>query len=152
MAQVESISHSGMVAPDSRAIHDWYEEVMGGRWGETVSRNYEGTRGANAHSCGMIADYLFVTFPRPRDVAGSEVLKGGEDCYRHAWAVSHSRFQEALKYLEEQGVEFEGPVDHPENGPLGQSIYFRDVGGNFFEICWRRDEEEEYNPVILASV
>ncbi len=152
MAEVESISHSGMVAPDSRIIHDWYEDVMGGRWAETVSRNYEGTRGANAHSCGMIADYLFVTFPRPRDVAGPEVLKGGEDSYRHAWAVSRAKFQEAIEHLEAHGVEYEGPIDHPENGPLGQSIYFRDAGGNFFEICWRRDEDAEYHPVILASV
>ncbi|HEY3117403.1 MAG TPA: VOC family protein [Chloroflexota bacterium] len=152
MAEVESISHSGMVAPDSRLIHDWYEEVMGGTWGETVSRDYEGTRGGNAHSCGMIADYLFVTFPRAREMAGPQVLAGGEDSYRHAWAVSRAKFDEALQHLEAHGVEYDGPVNHPENGPLGQSIYFRDAGGNFFEICWRRDEEAEYHPVITASV
>jgi hypothetical protein len=152
MAEVESISHSGMVAPDSRAVHDWYETVMGGCWMGTVNRNYEANRGGHAHSCGRIADYLFVTFARRREVAGPEVLKGGEESYRHAWAVSRSEFQEALRHLEEHGVEFAGPVDHPEHGPLGQSIYFRDPGGNFFEICWRRDEELERNPVVLASV
>jgi hypothetical protein len=152
MAEVESISHSGMVATDSRAVHDWYEAVMGGRWAETVSRNYEGTRGANAHSCGMIADYLFVTFPRPRDVSGPEVLDGGQDSYRHAWAVSPEHFEAAMQWLRDHDVPFEGPVTHPEVGPLGQSIYFRDPGGNFFEVCWRRDEHRDYHPVVLASV
>lgn len=152
MAEVESISHSGMVAPDSRAVHDWYEEVLGGKWMETVSRNYEGTRGANAHSCGIIADYLYVTFPRDRDVDSSDVLRGGDDSFRHAYAVSRDRFEGATQWLLDHDVPFEGPVTHPERGPIGQSIYFRDNGGNYLEICWRRDVGKKFNPVIMASV
>jgi len=152
MAEVESISHSGMVAPDSRAVHDWYEEVLGGKWMETVSRNYEGTRGANAHSCGIIADYLYVTFPRDRDVDGSDVLRGGGDSFRHAYSVSRDRFEGAMQWLLDHDVPFEGPVTHPERGPIGQSIYFRDNGGNYLEICWRRDVGKKFNPVIMASV
>jgi Glyoxalase/Bleomycin resistance protein/Dioxygenase superfamily len=152
MAEVESISHSGMVAPDSRAVHDWYEEVLGGKWMETVSRNYEGTRGANAHSCGIVADYLYVTFPRPRDVDPPDVLRGGDDSFRHAYSVSQERFEAAMQWLLDHDVPFEGPVTHPERGPIGQSIYFRDNGGNYLEICWRRDQGKKFNPVIMASV
>jgi len=38
-------------------------------------------------------------------------------------------------------------VDHPENGPFGQSVYFKDPSGNFLEILWRRDEDVTYAPI-----
>lgn len=151
MAEVESISHSGMVAPDTRAVHQFYEEVLCGRRVETASRSYEGVRGGSAHPCGTVADYLFVTFPRPRDIAAPDQVRGGSESYRHGFAVSRARFQEALDWLRAHGVPFEGPVAHPHHGPLGESIYFRDAGGNFFELCWRRDEEKKYHPVMMAS-
>ncbi|MPZ13033.1 MAG: hypothetical protein GEU73_01170 [Chloroflexi bacterium] len=151
MADIESISHSGMVAPDSRAVHTFYETVLSGVREETVSRSYEGTRGGNAHSCGILGDYVFVTFPRRRDVAPLEQLRGGEDSFRHGFAVSRTRFDEITQRLQEQGVPFEGPLVHPERGPLGESIYFRDPGGNYFEVCWRRDEDVQYNPVRVAE-
>jgi len=151
MADIESISHSGMVAPDTRGVHEFYEEVLGAKRGEMVSRCYEGTRGGNAHPCGIVGDYLFVTFPRRRDLPGPDVLRGGEDSFRHAFAVSRDRFAELQDYLRTSEVDFEGPVSHPEQGPLGESIYFRDAGGNFFEVCWRRDEDRQYNAVRLAE-
>jgi len=41
-------------------------------------------------------------------------------------------------------------VDHPEKGPFGQSIYFKDPSGNFLEILWRRDEDQNYQkPTVL---
>jgi catechol 2,3-dioxygenase-like lactoylglutathione lyase family enzyme len=138
MADIESISHSGMVAPDTRAVHEFYEEVLGAKRGEMVSRCYEGTRGGNAHPCGIVGDYLFV-------------LRGGEDSFRHAFSVSQTRFAELQDYLRVNEIDFEGPVSHPEKGPLGESIYFRDAGGNFFEVCWRRDEDRQYNAVRLAE-
>lgn len=151
MADIESISHSGMVAPDTRAVHEFYEVVLGGKRSETVSRCYEGARGGNAHPCSLVGDYLYVTFPRRRQLPGLEVLRGGADSFRHAFSVPRARFAEIQGYLEENGVAFEGPVAHPEHGPLGESIYFRDAGGNFFEVCWRRDEDRRYNPVRLAE-
>jgi hypothetical protein len=79
------------------------------------------------------------------------VLRGGEDSFRHAFAVSKTRFAELQDYLRVNEIDFEGPVSHPEKGPLGESIYFRDAGGNFFEVCWRRDEDRQYSPVRLAE-
>src|SRR5581483_9864991 len=115
MAEVESISHSGIEGPDSRAIELFYEEVLGGARMETCSRSYEGNRGGDPHPCGVIGDYVFVIFP------------------------------------DRSGVPFEGPVVHPDRGPLGESIYFRDAGGNYFEVCWRRDAGIQYAPVPVSQ-
>ncbi len=151
MADVESISHSGIIAPDTRAAHEFYKDVLGGSTLETVSRSYEGGRGGSAHPAGTVADYLFVTFPRARDFSPTDDASHGVPSYRHAFAVSRERFDEALTWLKAHDVPFEGPVSHPEHGPLGDSVYFRDPGGNFFELCWRRDEGGRHNSVIMAS-
>ncbi len=50
--------------------------------------------------------------------------------------------------LEENGVSYDGPVTHPESGPFGESVYFRDPTGNFLEVVWRRDEDAPYNEVM----
>ena len=151
MAEVESISHSGMAAPDTMEVHDFYEKVLGGAAVETVTRSYRGERGGEAHRCGSVADYLFVSFPRSREVPPMEQLRGGYENCRHAFSVARERFDEALEELRAHGVPFEGPVTHPEAGPLGQSVFFRDPGGNFFELCWRRDEDVAHNAVLMGS-
>ena len=151
MSEVESISHSGMTAPDTWEAQRFYEEVLGGAALETVTRSYRGDRGGEAHPCSTIGDYLFVSFPRLRDLAPPEQLRGGYENCRHGFAVARERFDEALRELEAHGVSYEGPVTHPEAGPIGQSIYFRDPGGNFFELCWRRDEDVAYNPVLMGT-
>jgi hypothetical protein len=140
-----------MVAPDTLACHEFYETVLGATRSESVSRSYESGRGGNAHPCGIVGDYLFVTFPRRRELPPADQLRGGDDSFRHGFAVSRARFAEIQERLRECGVRFEGPVAHPEHGPLGESIYFRDAGGNFFEVCWRRDEDRQYNAVMMAE-
>ncbi|SRR5581483_56900 len=154
MAEVESISHSGIEGPDSRAIELFYEEVLGGARMETCSRSYEGNRGGDPHPCGVIGDYVFVIFPdrsgKPKFDDGR--IRGGIDGdVRHAFSVSRERFGEIQQRLTERGVPFEGPVVHPERGPLGESIYFRDAGGNYFEVCWRRDAGIQYAPVPVSQ-
>jgi catechol-2,3-dioxygenase len=67
---------------------------------------------------------------RPRGVGG----------FRHGFRVSRDRFGQLVRRLRDHGITFEGPVQHPERGPLGESVYFQDPGGNFIEVCWRRDE------------
>jgi catechol-2,3-dioxygenase len=65
--------------------------------------------------------------------------------------VSRARFAEIQDRARAEGIAFEGPVTHPENGPLGESIYFTDPGGNFMEVCWRRDEDAIYNPMMVGE-
>jgi len=154
-SEVESISHSGIEGPDSRAIEDFYENVLGGTRAEVCSRSYDGSRGGNPHPCGLIGDYLFVIFPIRSDdtpLPPEDQLLGGTECNpRHAFSVSQERFEQVLEHLRNAGIPFEGPVTHPEKGPLGQSVYFKDAGGNFFEVCWRRDVDVPYAPVPVSQ-
>jgi catechol-2,3-dioxygenase len=68
----------------------------------------------------------------------------GVNGFRHSFAVRHADFDTVLGRLRESGVPFKGPVDHPEKGPFGQSVYFKDPSGNFLELLWRRDEDVAY--------
>lgn len=154
MAEIESISHSGIEGPDSRAVGDFYEKVMGGTRVQVCSGGYEGNRGGNPHPCGIIGDYLFVVFPERsgEPAPPEEQLRGGTDGnVRHAFAVSQKRFDLFLDRLRSENVPFDGPVTHPEQGPLGQSVYFKDAGENWFEVCWRRDEDAEYAAVPVTQ-
>lgn len=47
-----------------------------------------------------------------------------------AWRTTRERFEEAQHHLKEQGVAFDGPIDH--DGPV--SIYFTDPDGHPLEI------------------
>ena len=71
----------------------------------------------------------------------------GTHGFRHAFAVPRDRFGRLLGTLQENQIAFEGPIDHPEAGPFGQSIYCKDPSGNFLEFLWRRDEAVEYDQV-----
>ena len=73
-------------------------------------------------------------------------LRGGNRT-RHSCCVPKARFPKVLEMLEAVEVPFEGPVSHPQCGPFGESVYFRDPTGNFLEVLWRRDEDVVYNIV-----
>ena len=151
MSEVESISHSGMTAPDTWEAQRFYEDVLGGAAMETVTRSYRGARRGEAHVCSPRRHYLVVSFPPPRAPAPPAPLPGVCGHSRRGFAVARERFDAALRALEAHGVPYEGPVTHPEAGPIGQSVFFRDPGGNFFELCWRRDEDVEYTPVLMGT-
>ena len=154
MAEIESISHSGIEGPDSMAVHDFYTNILGGTPVQAASGAYEGPRGGSAHPCEVIGDYLFVVFPdrAGRELPPTDQLRGGTDGDpRHAFQVSRERFDAVMEWLRENDVRFEGPVTHPERGPLGQSIYFTDRGHNWFEVCWRRDTAVKWAPVPVSQ-
>ena len=99
MSEVESISHSGMTAPDTWEAQRFYEEVLGGAAMETVTRSYRGDRGGEAHPCSTIGDYLFVSFPRVRDMAPPDQLRGGYENCRHGFAVLHRTRLEPMQQV-----------------------------------------------------
>jgi catechol-2,3-dioxygenase len=49
--------------------------------------------------------------------------------------VSRSKLAEALKLLEERRFPFQGPVEHPVSSPIAVSVYVKDPGANFLELC-----------------
>ena len=149
MADIHGFNHSGLSVPNVREGEQFYERVLGGRHCNRTSLSGDSIRGGHgaAHTCNIVGDYLFVLFPHQRLIPESESPRG-IDGGRHAFSVSHARFSEIVENVREEGIPFEGPVEHPERGPLGESIYLTDTGGNFFEICWRRDEDVAYDPMM----
>ncbi len=152
MAEVESLSHSGICVHDLKEAEEFYCQVLGARQNTRVNFNTDDAmRGRSVHGSVVLEDYLLALvvahdyMPMP-----SEGQHRGAHGFRHAFRVSRARFGKTLEALKERRVPFEGPVDHPEKGPFGQSIYFKDPSGNFLEILWRRDENQIYQkPTVL---
>lgn len=137
MAEVESFNHGGISAPDVREAEEFYEKILGAERCNWLGLSDAKGRGGNPRPCNILGGHLFVIFrhanrPEPEGPRGIDGL-------RHAYTVPRERFDDMVERLQQNGVPFEGPVTHPERGPLGQSVYFTDPGGNFMEVCWRRD-------------
>ncbi len=149
MADVESLSHTAIFAPNIREAEAFWEGTLGAHLHNRISLNTDDIRRGRGlpHTCWTLADYLIVFFVPDRDDREPGVKNG----FSHGFAVSRERFGQVLAMLQERDVAFTGPVTHPEAGPLGESIYLADTGGNRLEICWRRDEAASYSPVVMAS-
>src|SRR5581483_8310057 len=139
MAEIESLSHSAILVPNIREAEDFWEQALGAHLHNRISLNTDDIRRGRGspHTCWTLADYLMVFFIPDRTDRNPRADSG----FRHGFAVSHSRFDQIVDLLNERDVSFEGPIAHPENGPLGESVYLSDTGGNRLEICWRRDED-----------
>jgi catechol-2,3-dioxygenase len=152
MAEVQSLSHSGICVHDLKEAEDFYCGVLGAHPHAGVNFITEDTiKGRSVHKSVVLEDYLFALalvgdfMPMPPD----DQLRGAHG-FRHAFTVGRERFNNTLGVLRQRGIRFEGPVDHPEKGPFGQSIYLKDPSGNFLEIIWRRDENVVYDvPPVL---
>ncbi len=56
-------------------------------------------------------------------------------CPRVAFTTTAAGLDAAAKALEQHQIAFVGPVNHPSAAPVGRSLYFKDPGGNFLELC-----------------
>jgi catechol-2,3-dioxygenase len=155
MADVQSLSHSGICVHDLKEAEDFYCGVLGAHPHSGVNFITEDTiKGRSVHRSVVLEDYLIALalvgdfMPMPPD----EQLRGAHG-FRHAFTVARDRFEVTLEVLRQRGIRFEGPIDHPSTGPFGQSIYLKDPSGNFLEILWRRDEKVSYDapPVLDAD-
>ncbi len=153
MADLESISHSGICVSDLREAEAFYRDVLGARITNRVNFNTDDARrGRSIHTNLVLGDYLFaLMLPKDRMPMPSSDEHRGTNGFRHAFAVTRDRFAGIYERLREHGVPFEGPVEHPARGPIGASIYLKDPGGNFLEVCWRRDEGHAYNAVMTLD-
>ena len=142
MAEMNSISHSVINVDDLAETERFYCDILGADKRSAVCFDTEDTmRGRSVHETYILQDYVFFValaekaLPRP-PVGQHRGLEG----FRSAFSVPRARFEETMAALKRHGIGFEGPVDHPPQGPFGQSIYFKDPSGNFLEFLWRRDE------------
>lgn len=154
MAGVEGISHSAICVHDLREAEDFYCNVLGARQGTRVNfKTDDAIRGRSVHGSVILEDYLLALMvtrdfmPMP---PGDQ--QRGAHGFRHAFRVRRARFDEITEELRRRKIPFEGPVEHPEQGPFGQSIYFKDPSGNFLEILWRRDENVDYQKPYVTGV
>ena len=53
-------------------------------------------------------------------------------------SVSRRALEETLRLLEARRLPFHGPVEHPASSPIARSVYVRDPGANFLELCVAR--------------
>jgi catechol-2,3-dioxygenase len=151
MAEIESISHTGINVGDLKAAEEFYADIFGAQITNRINFNTDDARrGRSVHTTVLLSDWLFaVVLPRGEMPMPPEDQVRGTNGFRHAFHVTRDAFPAVVERLEARGVPFEGPVVHPERGPLGESVYFKDPGGNFIEVCWRRDE---VRPAVALDV
>jgi catechol-2,3-dioxygenase len=154
MADVESLSHSAICVHDLREAEEFYCNVLGARLGNRVNfKTDDAIRGRSVHGSVVLEDYLLALMV-PRDYMPMPPAnqQRGAHGFRHAFRVSRDRFKAIIDQLTQRQIAFEGPTDHPEQSPFGQSIYFKDPSGNFLEILWRRDENVNYAKPYITGV
>ncbi|MEE8516553.1 MAG: VOC family protein [Alphaproteobacteria bacterium] len=54
---------------------------------------------------------------------------------RVAFTTTAQGLDAAALTLEQHQIPHDGPVRHPSSAPVGRSLYFKDPGGNFLELC-----------------
>jgi catechol-2,3-dioxygenase len=144
MAEMNSISHSVLNVHDLHEFGEFWKK-LGIEKKSSVNFDIEDAlRGRVVHDSYVLQDHIFVVglAEKPMPAPPENQLRGLNG-FRHAFIVRRDRFGEVLEKFKQNDIPFEGPVDHPEEGPLGQSIYFKDPSGNFYEFVWRRDEDTE---------
>jgi extradiol dioxygenase family protein len=142
MAEVESLNHTAMCVHDLVEALNFYCNVLGGKRASRVNFQIEDVLGGVAvFQSVILEDYMLALAIAPNDMPMPPADQHrGAHGFRHGFVVTRSRFDDVRASLEAHGVAYEGPVDHPEHGPFGQSIYYKDPSGNFLETLWRRDE------------
>jgi len=141
VAEIDCITHSGINVVDLKEAEDFYAAIFGALITNRINFNTDDARrGRSVHTSVALNDWLFAIclprgdLPMPPD----EQLKGTNG-FRHGFRVDRTAFDDVVNRLKMNEVPFQGPVAHPDGSPLGESVYFKDPGGNFLEVCWRRD-------------
>jgi catechol-2,3-dioxygenase len=147
MAALESLNHTALCVHDLLEATHFYCDVLGAVPAARSNFQIEQARsGVAIFQSVILEDYLLALTVAPEfmPMPPADQLRGAHG-FRHGFVVQRRRFGEVQAALREHGIRFEGPVAHPDKGPFGESIYFKDPSGNFLEILWRRDEDPNDN-------
>lgn len=143
MADIDSINHTAICVHDLSESMKFYCDVLGAVPHSRSNFQIEDARnGVAIFQSVVLEDFMFALTIATNFMPMSDdgQLRGAHG-FRHGLAVSRKRFDEVQDSLRRHAIRFEGPVEHPAQGPFGQSIYLKDPSGNFLEILWRRDED-----------
>ena len=134
---------------DLQQAVDFYCGVLGAHEASATDFVTEDViKGRSLHRSVILEDYL-IALMLARDfmpMPPEDQLRGTHG-FRHAFGVPQNRFKTLISILEQNGVRYQGPIQHNPNGPFGESIYVKDPSGNFLEFLWRRDENVQYDRV-----
>ena len=144
MSGMHSLNHSAMPVRDMEEAAAFYCEVLGAT--PFIHTTYEIGRaktGSGVFRSFVIGDFLLaLTVARKvLDMPPDDQFRGAHGI-RHGFQVSRAQFDEIIRNLDARGIPHQGPIEHPEAGPFGESVYFKDPSGNFLEFIWRRDEAD----------
>lgn len=150
MADVQSLNHTAICVHDLDAADEFYCGILGARVASATNFVTDDVlKGRSVHKSIILEDYL-IALMLARDfmpMPPAEKLRGAHG-FRHGFSVPRGRFANLLATLKERKVSYEGPIEHPEKGPFGESVYVQDPSGNFLEFLWRRDEDIAYDAVV----
>ena len=144
MADIDSLNHTAMPVHDLDAAEAFYRGVLGAVPHNRTCFQLEDVKtGAALFKSFVIGDFLLaLTVARqPMAMPPADRFRGAHG-FRHGFQVSRARFEAVRGALDARGIPYQGPVAHPEEGPFGESLYFKDPSGNFLELVWRRDEDD----------
>ncbi len=126
---VQTIDHVAIPVRDLQRNQDFYIDVLGLKF-KTMRRNADGS----PRQTYVLAGENIIGLHLP----GIQARSSASNAPRIGVSVSADRFAQASANLEAAGHPFRGPIDHGDDTPFVQSIYFDDPDGNHFEFCVRR--------------
>ncbi|MGH7927705.1 MAG: VOC family protein, partial [Candidatus Binatia bacterium] len=128
---IQSIDHIAIPVRDLQRNQDFYVDVLGLKF-KTTWRNPDGSLRQTYVLAGKNIIGLHLL--------GVQAGNSTSGAPRIGVNVCRDRFDQMRDSLKAAGHPFRGPVDHGEDTPFAQSIYFDDPDGNHLEFCVRRNE------------
>jgi catechol 2,3-dioxygenase-like lactoylglutathione lyase family enzyme len=126
---VQTIDHIAIPVRDLQRNQDFYLDVLGLKY-KTTRRNPDGS----PRQTYVLAGDNIIGLHWPGVLAGSSTSSGP----RIGVYVSPERLAQDCENLKATGHPFRGPIEHGDDTPFVQSIYFDDPDGNHLEFCVRR--------------
>jgi catechol 2,3-dioxygenase-like lactoylglutathione lyase family enzyme len=127
---VQTIDHIAIPVRDLQRNQDFYVNVLGLTF-KTTRRNPDGS----PRQTYVVAGENIIGLHLP----GINARASSGSAPRIGVCVSLARLSEIQENLKAAAHPFRGPVEHGEDIPFAQSIYFDDPDGNHLEFCIRRD-------------
>jgi catechol 2,3-dioxygenase-like lactoylglutathione lyase family enzyme len=127
---VQTIDHIAVPVRDLQRNQGFYLDVLGLKF-KTTRRNPDGT----PRQTYVLAGENIIGLHLP----GVQARQSSSSAPRIGVSVSPERFLEVNQKLKSAGHPFRGPIEHGEDTPFAQAIYFDDPDGNHLELCIRRD-------------
>ncbi len=130
----QTIDHIAIPVRDLQRNQDFYVDVLGLKY-KTTRRNPDGS----PRQTYVLAGENIIGLHLPGIQAGVSPSSAP----RIGISLSQQRFEQALNNLNKVNHPIHGPVQHGNDTPFVQSVYFDDHDGNHLEICQRRKQPFE---------